>query len=444
MANALMTRARSFPTYVRSWWKGGAPMIPTTEGMIPANYPWNYWQMNLPVGPNARNSTAEACIAAYSNVIAQLPAYHWRTLPDGSRQRVTTSAASRVLRRPNTYMTRVEAWGYCVRSMLAQGNGVAVAVRNDRYEIDSLHVIPPDDARPVVVPDALDPSQPAFFYALSVSENDMLPLAPDTDRGRWRYAVPAADVLHVKWATGRDPLQGESPIAAAATAVRINNALGNHQASFMGNMARPSGILQSDVQLTPKQMDDLRKAWTEQTTGPNAGGTPIVAWGFKWQAMSLSANDAQIIETMRWSSAEIARCFRVPAAVLGDATSDGLSRNNTEVVIAQWLASGLGYVLESIETGLENLFMLPANEYIEFDTDHLFRTDLAGLIETLSKAVQNGIMAPNEARRRLQLPPVRGGDVPRVQQQMIPVDTSPWPTTSNPAASTADTNNTGA
>jgi phage portal protein BeeE len=43
--------------------------------------------------------------------------------------------------------------------------------------------------------------------------------------------------------------------------------------------------------------------------------------------------------------------------------------------------------------------------------------DTATAIDTLAKGVGGGIVAPNEARQRLDLPPVQGGDTPYLQQQ---------------------------
>ena len=43
--------------------------------------------------------------------------------------------------------------------------------------------------------------------------------------------------------------------------------------------------------------------------------------------------------------------------------------------------------------------------------------DTATLVESEAKAVAGGIKSPNEARKRLNLPPVKGGDTPYLQQQ---------------------------
>jgi hypothetical protein len=82
----------------------------------------------------------------------------------------------------------------------------------------------------------------------------------------------------------------------------------------------------------------------------------------------------------------------------------------------------LGSYLEHIERSLDRLFGLTNSEYIELDTAALLRTDFAGRVDGLTKAVQGGLMTPDEARAREGLSPIKGGDVAYLQRQMTPID----------------------
>jgi phage portal protein BeeE len=59
------------------------------------------------------------------------PGDHWRTQADGGRERVTTSALSRILRQPNTYQGSSDFLLGLVRCLYAEGNAYALARRND-------------------------------------------------------------------------------------------------------------------------------------------------------------------------------------------------------------------------------------------------------------------------------------------------------------------------
>jgi phage portal protein BeeE len=53
----------------------------------------------------------------------------------------------------------------------------------------------------------------------------------------------------------------------------------------------------------------------------------------------------------------------------------------------------------------------------EFDTDNLLRMDSVTQMTVIKDAVGAGVMAPNEARAKLDLEPVDGGEGPYLQQQ---------------------------
>ena len=135
---------------------------------------------------------------------------------------------------------------------------------------------------------------------------------------------------------------------------------------------------------------------------------------------------------LKYSTADIARVFGVPLAMINDMT--GATYNNTEQLIMTWLRMGLGFYLEHIELAFDQLFEIErSDDFTELDIKALLRPDFKSQIEGLSKAVTGGLYAPNEARRELSLPRVPNGDEPRVQQQMVPLSWEPPEPTPAPA-----------
>src|SRR4029077_10387192 len=106
---------------------------------------------------------------------------------------------------------------------------------------------------------------------------------------------------------------------------------------------------------------------------------------------------------------------------------------STENLMRFWIASGVGFCLNHIEEALRRFFQLGGwpDEYVEFDTAALERSNLKDRIAALAQGVQGGIFSPNEARRLEDLPAAEDGDEPRVQQKVVPL--SAW---SNPPPST--------
>jgi HK97 family phage portal protein len=383
------------------------------------------WQRNLsPAMLSGRYiPAAYACVMANARGISQCYPSHKRVDADGQVQVVTSSPASRVLQSPNAS----ETWPQFILNLLCDlqfdGNAYAVAARDARFQITALWRMPARSCMPHIAADG------SVFY--SVGQN---PLAPELAD----FMAPAADVLHLRTYCPRHPLMGETPIAAAAMAAGVNVALSRSQLAFFSRMNRPSGVLTTDQSLKSDQIAVLREKFEEQSQAWAAGGMPILSSGLKFAPIGINSVDAQLIEAQRLSIEDIARVFGVPMPVIGDLTKATLQ--NVEGLTSLWLALGLGALLENIERSFDALFGLPgevAGDYIEFDTSALLRTDFAGRIDGLTKAIQGGLMTPNEARAREGLSPVPDGDTVYVQQQMVPLGYEPPAPAPAPAAAPA-------
>lgn len=387
----------------------------TLGGWLPAEWgeSWNYWQRGYDPIPQATTSAmVEACISAYAQTIAMLPGSHWRTLPNGGRERITTSALSRILKKPNTYQTTSDFLLQTIRNLYFEGNAYVLAEMNGRGEPQSLHVMDAKSSSPRIVPGTGE-----IFYSLG--GNTVVDALFNVPRSGG-LIVPARFVMHLRLHPCRNPLLGETPLGAAMLDLAATHAMTRQQIAFFTNQSRPSTVLTTDLNLQPEQVRLLRTMWDEQTKGLRAGGTPILTAGLKPHALGTSAADAQLAEMMKLSEAHIALAFRVPQAILGQGAQTYAS---TEALMSAWIASGLGFALNHLELAFDALFGLAGypEEYTEFDTSALMRSAFKDRIEGLARAVQGGIMAPNEARRLEGYPDARAGDQPRVQQQVVPL-----------------------
>lgn len=388
--------------------EGGAHW--TMEGIIPSSWDLNFWQEGYdPLPYGAASAVVEACLGAYSQTVAMCPGDHWRELPDGGRERVKGSALTRVLKRPNAYQSISDFLLNLVRCLYDEGNAYAVAFRNGRGEIEELHLMSSRASAPRVAMDG------SIFY--SVGGNQVV---DQTMAGMGLSYVPARDVLHLRLATPRHPLIGESPLIAAALDVGLSNQMKRSQWKFFQNGGRPSAVITTDQKLDKDQAEQVRTRWNEHSKGMAKGGVPILTNGMKIEPWAQTSVDAQLAETLKMSDQAIALTYRVPLAILG---IGGQTYSSTEQLMNQWVASGLGFVLNHIEEGIGNLFELRGqpDEYLEFGTDALLRSAFKERIEAIVAGVHGGIFSPNEARAKEGLPPVKDGDEPRLQQQDVPL-----------------------
>jgi HK97 family phage portal protein len=85
--------------------------------------------------------------------------------------------------------------------------------------------------------------------------------------------------------------------------------------------------------------------------------------------------------------------------------------------------------LKRIETGLERALLTPADRvrgvHIKFNVEGLLRADSAARARFYRESLASGWMTINEVREIEGLPPVPGGDVPRMQMQNQPITSVP-------------------
>jgi HK97 family phage portal protein len=399
-------------------YRGGPYYLPFTGGWLSADVGqyWNWWQLGYdPVGSANQHAMVEACVSAYAQTVAMCAGDHWILTGKGGRERVETSALSRILRHPNSYQSMADFMLNLTRGLYLDGNAYALAIRNDRFEISELHLMDPYRSYPRVAPTG------DIFYELS--GNEIIDNLFDFQH----LLVPQRDVLHVRLHNGRKkpfPIRGESPLAAALSDIAMGDAILQQQIKYYINQARPSAVLTTDLNLDKETVQALRDRWNEQVKSIDcgAGGTPILTNGLKVQtwAGSGGGKDAQIADMMKLSNDRIAMAFRVPQQILG---ISGGSATNTEALMQLWIATGLGFALNQIEEAFGVTFNLwgQPDEYVEFSTDALLRSAFKDRIEGLSKGVLGGIFSSNEARNKEGYDAVPFGDEPRVQQQVVPL-----------------------
>jgi len=369
------------------------------------------WQRNLSLSPYLMEHipAIAGAIHLHSSAGAQLRPQVLEFDKDRNVTERLNSVAARVLSNPNPYETGSDFNARVFQYVVTHGMACIVGFRNTRFEIDQMHVLTPSTWNLYIDQESKEP------FVMLNQDGVMTKLSDAT------MMIPMRDVFIFKWkVSNKNPLLGDSPFNAAGISASIFSALSRSQIAFFKNFRRPSGVLVTDELLSPEQMRQLRTAFDEQSAAMRAGGIPILAGGLKWNPMALNSQDAQVIETIKMSNEEIARAVGVPPPLLGQLENANLS--NIEQLISHWMSVSLGGLIERYERGLDRLFGYNSiQRRIEMDTTALLRTDLAERMQSYGRAIQNGVMSPNEVRRKEGLSPVEGGDDIFLQRQVTSV-----------------------
>jgi HK97 family phage portal protein len=203
------------------------------------------------------------------------------------------------------------------------------------------------------------------------------------------------------------------------------NAIGNalamdeYSGKFFEGGAHPSIILQSASRMNEQQVTALQAAFASKYAGlANAHRLPLVLTeGITAKEVSLSAEDAQLLEARKFQVLDIARAFGVPGHLINESTGSTSWGTGIESIGRAFVQYTLQPWLIKIEQEL-NRKLYPRNtgKFLEFHREALYETDIKAQGEYFRSALGgpgagDGHMTVNEVRRRKRLPPVEGGDV---------------------------------
>ncbi len=313
---------------------------------------------------------------------------------------VADSPFLRVLRKPNHYQTRLQFIELWIISKLIFGNVYVLKERESfRGMVKALYILDPQRITPLVADNG------NVYYRLTVDHLSHLTEA---------LVVPASEMIHDRWNCLWHPLVGIAPIYAAGMSATQGRRIQANSATFFKNMSRPGGMLTAPGKISNETAQRLKGEFEQNFSAGNLGRLFVGGDGLKYEGMAVPAEQSQLIEQLKWTIEDIARCYHVPLFMVGGPAPANAS---IEAETLRYYTQCLQKLIEAAEACLDEGLELPANYCTEFDLDGLIRMDTAAQYEALGKAISGGWLAPNEARRRVNLPPVTGGESPMIQQQ---------------------------
>lgn len=329
--------------------------------------------------------------------IAQLPFKVYRRVADADRERLTDHPLSVLLNRPNPFTTRYRLIDSLVHDMGIYDTALWAKVREGGQTLGLLRL----DPRMVT------PIGGNFYYPdayLLRGNGGQIELTPDK-------------VVHFKGYNPHDPRWGCSPIETLRSILAEEYESAKYREQLWRNNARMSGYITRPADAPPWEDKDkkrFRAMWQSQYTGdgPRAGGTPILEDGMSYTAAAVTPEQAQYLETRKLTREECASAYHVPPPLVG--ILDHATFSNIEAQHEQLYQDTLGPWLQQFAEEIQ-LQLLPdfgdaTDVYGEFD----IAAKLAGSFEEQAAVLQAATGAPymtrNEARARLNLPAVEGGD----------------------------------
>lgn len=355
---------------------------------------------NVGVDGALQISTVWACIDRRAGLVASLPFFAYID-QSGRRVLARTSRLYQLLHEsPNSRMTPFEFWRAMVMNHDLRGNAYARLERDGNGEVFAMWPMAADQVEAKV----LDGGAMVYQYYLDGN-----------------IAVLAAEnVLHLKnlgnGTTGLSKLDFMRPTVDEAAKAQTA------ASKLFGSGGKPTGILMIDKVLTPEQRTTVRKNFFEMAEGSTAR-LQVLEANMKYQQISMTPEDQELLETRKYGVEEICRWFDVPPVLVhhSNVTAWG---SGIEQIVDGFYKLSMRPMLVNIEQAVRKRVMTPkqrAAQSAEFTLDALLRGSLKDRMEIYAKAVQNGLKTRNECRQLENDPPADDGDKLTAQSNLVPL-----------------------
>ena len=355
-----------------------------------------------------KNPVVDRVVSKIANSISILPIRLYTHTKNGTTEAFWNNT-SKLLYDPSVEESSVLFWKTLTRHILLAGNGYIFKHR-DRNEVLSLELI--------------DPTR------VTVRR---------TPTGRKVYVICGArggeytdeDVIHIPYTgEGYNGTYGVSPCEVHREVVMQNDIISEYISNFFGNRFGSRIALELGDQFQPgsqkleKLLQEFRAYYQTFIVGAKNAGKPLIAPpNTKLSLLQESSNVQSDTNTIfRNSCNQIYSIFNVPPEVMDSSQS---KYNSLEQKNQDFLNDCIRPLTLHIAQCLEKGLLLPSDIalFIEWDYTALLETDRQKAMDFYGGAFERGIITLNEARSKLNFPPVsdeKVGSTLWVQSSMLP------------------------
>ncbi|QEL18537.1 phage portal protein [Limnoglobus roseus] len=361
-----------------------------------------------PSGPSAVRTPDEALtlspfwagVRKYQSALGSLPLVTYQRDANGDRKRLESSPTYWILHdRPNPIQSRAALFEW-----------VALQLFTEREVL--LHVRLTGTGYLV------------GLYPIHCSKVVNVLIDDDWNRA-WVVSTPEGvevyredEIIHL-YLFSRDGIRGTRLLDYAGSSLGLHRQVQESAGAFYENAVRPSGYLKYSGTLDAAAVKQIKEHFLADYAGTgNRGKLPVTMQNGEFLPLNnTNADDAKIIEALSTSVPDIARWLGLSPLSLGDLSRGTYS--NLGADRQAFYGDSLRPLLEKTELEFNaKIFGVTSSVYCEFDVNGLLRGDPQQQADVANVGIQNGTVLVNEQRAWLNLPPVDGGDVPRIPLNM--------------------------
>ncbi len=382
---------------LRTWF--GLARQPGVQNPGPGTYPTES-PVSVTFDSAMQLSAVWACSRLIAETIASLPLGIYRKTGPGRELDTSSDLAGLFSGKLNRYQTRCEFFETTLLNLVMRGNAYALKQKVGERLVGLLPLMAGQ-----VETHLLKDGSVVHLYS--------------HDQGVTAYADES--IWHLKlFGNG---IIGLSPLSYARNTMGVALAGEARVSKIFQNGGKPTGVLMYDHVLKAEQRAQIRKEFDELREG-NTDRLMVLEAGMKYQQVSMTPQDIQLLESRRFQIEDIARFFGVPSVLINDTSGSTTWGSGIYEIVQGFHKLNLRPYLGRIEQSIVQNLAQPADRtQLEavFDLDELLRGDMPARMEGYNKGINSGVLKPNDARRKEHLPPEEGGEQLFVNGNMIPL-----------------------
>ena len=347
--------------------------------------------------PNLR-----AVVSFLADNAAQVPIKVYERASDTDRPRILDSPAALLLANPNPDMTAFEFKRWMYSDLLL-------------YERFLTLLIPSKDTASGW---ELRPIPGAWI----LQYKSTTPFAPESVivgvPGNTPIEIPADKFVLFHGYDPTDPMRQYSRIAALKETLHeqvesnsFRRQMWQRGGRFNAYLTRPKDVAPWSDQAFERFKETFKASWAGSEAS-EGGGLPILEDGMEIRNVQFNSRDAQWAEAAKLSREDCAAVFHVNPAMIwpGSGQTYASAKDNARALYNDCLAPTLIQATDRINMVILPRVGEPDNHYAGYDITVKTEGTYEEKIATLSGAVGAPFLSRNEARARLDLPAIDGGD----------------------------------
>ena len=319
-------------------------------------------------------SAFHRCVELISSSVANLPISVLFIDKQGNKKQRNNHRLNVVFQ--NMLLTRYQFIHNLVKDVITSGNAFAYIHRDNGGNVKQITYLQPSEVQVVY-----NKQKGELYYQIpSISK---------------QQKIEPYDIIHLVQ-NSKDGIVGTSTLSlmnrtlkgagyAEKTALNL----------FENNGQSPRGILTVESQLTKAQREDIKEKWASNLS---SNGVCVLQGNMRYQSLSATANDQQLLESRKFHQEQICQFMGVPPQLLGMGEP-----KNIEELTNQFLTFTLQPIITLLEEEFTRKLFAPSekNFRIDLDENSMLRMSKSAQAAFFSSMIERGILSINEVRNEL-------------------------------------------